>query len=1059
MNFIVNQQASCRVLNANPEKKVDIGNLWLYDRALSATSCGIVISDARSFDNPIIYCNPAFLEITGYSQEEVLGRNCRFLQGSDTDPEAVEQIRQSLRTGQEVRVVLKNYRKDGTLFWNDLTISPVRDPSGQVTHFIGVQTDITERKQAEETQQLLQFSIDRVADAVFYIRADGTFFYVNEAASKTLGYSCQELLTMSIHDIDPKFPAQVWQSHWQDVKKRGSFTLETEHQTKDGRVFPVEVTFNYLKFNGQEYNCAFARDLSDAYGEFRLRKQAEAALRKSEELYRTLAKNFPNGAVVLFDLNLRHLIAEGRELATVGFSKESLEGKTLWESFPPEVCQVFEPAYRAALAGETRIFEFAIPQENSNFTTSRFYLVYTVPVTNEDGEIFAGMVMTQNITESRQVQKELQRSNAILKAQQEAALDGILVIDEKRAITTFNRRFGEMWHLPESVRHSSDKQIILNRLLPLIQEPQRVFSQMEYLEENPTRISRDEIYLTNGQVFDCYSAPALSPKGECYGRIWFFRDITERKQTEAALRLQAERERLLAGMNQRIRQSLNLDAVLNTAVEEVRQFLACDRTLICRFNPDWSATIVVESVGEEWTSAQGTNVQDTCFQKSKAQLYQKGRIRAINDIYNTDLTPCHIELLERFQVRANLVVPILQGDNLWGLLIAHQCSRTRQWQDSTIELLRQLSVQLSVAIQQAALFEQLADELTERTAAEAELRRSKETLKQQATALKKALDELKQAQLQLIQTEKMSSLGQLVAGVAHEINNPVTFISGNITHAEIYAHDLLELVQLFSHHYSHPVPEIEDYMETIDFEFLQADFPKLLNSMKIGANRIRQIVVSLKNFSRLDEAERKPVDIHEGIENTLLILQHRLKPEAANIQLVKEYGNLPLVECYPGQLNQVFMNVLNNAIDALEQYPPQSIVQSGSALSTSSSTHNSSRIIKISTQVVNPSPSPEGSSDDTENNQNIVIRIADNGPGIPQEIKKQIFDPFFTTKPVGEGTGLGLSISYQIIVEKHGGQLQCFSQPGQGTEFVVTIPLISPNLKIGVVGVYGNTPV
>lgn len=911
MKVMVAKKASCRVLDANQSEPVDIGNKRVYDRALAATSCGIVISDARCFDNPIIYCNPAFLKITGYSQEEVMGRNCRFLQGHDTDPIAVEQIRQSIRTGQEVRVVLKNYRKDGTLFWNDLTISPVRDSSGKVTHFIGVQTDITERKQAEETQQLMQFSIDRAADAVFYIRPDGTLFYVNETASKALKYSREELLRLSIQDIDPNFSLSVWQSHWQQVREGGSFAIETQHRAKDGQVFPVEVTFNYLRFNNQEYNCAFARDISEAY------RQAQA---------------------------------------------------------------------------------------------------------------------------SKQAQKALQRSNALLKAQQESDLNGVLVTDETGATLSYNQRFCEMWQIPEGMRQLGDHKIIFNWLLPLIQEPQRVFSQMEYLEENPSLISREEIHLTNGRVFDCYSAPARSPEGESYGRIWSFQDITEQKQTETRLRQQAERERLVSGINQRIRQSLNLDEVLNTAVEEVRQFLACDRTLICRFNPDWSGTIVVESVGEEWTPALGLNIQDTCFHESKAHLYQKGRIRAINDIYNTDLSPCHIQLLERFQVRANLVVPILQGDKLWGLLIAHQCFKTRDWQDSTIELLRQISVQLSVAIQQAALFKKLAEELAERKAAEAALRRSKQALKTQATELKKALNDLKQAQLQLIQTEKMSGLGQLVAGVAHEINNPVTFISGNITHAEMYAQDLLELVELYTENYPQPVPAIAKQIDVIDFDFLKQDFPKLLKSMEIGAHRIRQIVLSLKNFSRVDEADRKLVDIHEGIENTLLILQHRLKPEAGNIQLMKEYGNLPFVECYPGQLNQVFMNLLNNAIDALEKSVPTVTTEHHTTQSTTPS-QPKSKIIKISTEVADCSPSQTSNSDESGTPQNVIIRIADNGYGIPKDVKKRIFDPFFTTKPVGEGTGLGLSISYQIIVEKHGGQLECFSVPGEGTEFIVKIPL------------------
>jgi two-component system NtrC family sensor kinase len=1019
---MASQRPSCPKGYLHQEKKLDTGTLQLYKSALSATSCGIVISDARLPQNPIIYCNAAFEKITGYSQDEVIGRNCRFLQGDKTDPKAIEKIRQSLRKEQGCEVVLQNYRKDGTLFWNDLTISPVRDADGCLTHFIGVQTDITLRKQAEETQKLMQFSIDCAADAVFYICADGSFFYVNEAASHSLGYSQEQLLMMNIQDIDANFTKAFWSLHWQKVKKKGSLKFDTQHRTKDGRFLNVEVTLNYLKFKEQEYNFAFVRDIS-------ARKRAEAALRKSQEQYRTLAKNFPNGAVLLFDQDYRYLIADGVELKRLGLTQKAVEGKTISEVFSAEVTAVFEPKYQAALAGKTEVFEYGFG--------GRIYLVYVLPVTNEDGEIWAGMVTTQNISARKQSERKLQRSNTILKAQQEAALEGVLVSDEKNAISSYNHRFCEMWEIPEPVCKSKNKNKILECILPQIVNPLKVGSQVEYLEAHLTEVGRQEIYLKDGRVFDCYSAPALSPQGEYYGRIWSFRDITQRKQTEIRLRQQAEREQLLAGMNQRIRQSLKLEKVLNTAVAEVRLFLDCERATIYRFEPDWSGTIVVESVKSGWMPVLGKEIRDNCFKENKAVHYQQGRVSATEDIYNADFTECHIQLLEGCQVRANLVVPILQKDQLWGLLIAHQCSGTRKWQESEVELLRQLSVQLSVAIQQAALFEQLAAELSERKAAEAALRQSETALKRQKLQLEQTLDELKQTQIQLIQTEKMSSLGQLVAGVAHEINNPVTFIAGNISHAAIYAKDLLRLVQLYAQNYPEPIAEIEDLIEDIDFDFLMKDFPKLLNSMNIGASRIRQIVLSLKNFSRLDESERKLADIHEGIDNTLLILQHRLKPEAANIQLIKEYGTLPLIECYPGQLNQVFMNILNNAIDALENCDNKPIWTDLKPLTAD--LQSTPRLIQISTEVVDISTRLKAES--SQNLQSAVIRIADNGPGIPHGVRQRIFDPFFTTKAVGDGTGLGLSISYQIVVEKHGGNLQCISQPGMGTEFLVEIPL------------------
>jgi signal transduction histidine kinase len=293
-----------------------------------------------------------------------------------------------------------------------------------------------------------------------------------------------------------------------------------------------------------------------------------------------------------------------------------------------------------------------------------------------------------------------------------------------------------------------------------------------------------------------------------------------------------------------------------------------------------------------------------------------------------------------------------------------------------------------------------------------------ETLKQQATQLQATLNDLTRTQAQLIQSEKMSSLGQLVAGIAHEINNPANFIHGNINYVTQYMGDLMQLINSYQRLYPDPVPELEAQIEEIDLEFLLSDLPNVLSSMKGGTDRIREIVLSLRSFSRLDESESKAVDLHSGIESTLLVLQHRFKTKAElpNIQVVKEYSLLPSVECYASLINQVFMHLISNAIDAL-------LSRWNGALPDSDILPT----IWIRTEVLE--------------SKSVRICIADNGSGIPESIKNQIFDPFFTTKAIGQGTGLGLSVSYQIVVDKHKGSLSYTSTPGQGTEFWIELPI------------------
>mgnify|MGYP003402354718 FL=1 len=447
-------------------------------------------------------------------------------------------------------------------------------------------------------------------------------------------------------------------------------------------------------------------------------------------------------------------------------------------------------------------------------------------------------------------------------------------------------------------------------------------------------------------------------------------------------RVQAEREAMLNRIAERIRASLELDKIVQSTVEEIVSLLHLERAAFGWYEPQQQMLQILWECSQSDGRKQVLKFEPYLIGDLSAQLDRDEPIILCSDTW-LEVTSQPLKL----KANSYLAVPVRVKNQPQGYLV---CSHATHWfwSGEEIQLLKAVADQLAIAITQSHLYSQTQD---------------------QVKLLNHTLTELKKTQAHLVQSEKMSSLGQMVAGIAHEINNPVNFIFANLPYTSKYTKDLLTLVSLYKQTFPEVPPEIEDFADEIDLEFMEEDLPQILSSMKIGTERIRNIVLSLRNFSRLDESDKKLADIHEGIDNTLLLLSNRLKNE---INVVKRYGKLPLVECYPSQLNQVFMNLLSNAIDALTE---SDIPVKNITIATTVFLANDAKFLKVT--------------------------IADNGPGIPDSVKHQIFNPFFTTKPVGQGTGLGLAISYKIIVDGHGGSIQIPQTSSGGTEFSVEIPI------------------
>ncbi|MEH2178524.1 MAG: PAS domain S-box protein [Nostoc sp.] len=966
-------------------------------------------------------------------------------------------------------------------------------------------------------------TINGISDPIFVKDRQYRWVLLNDTYCDFVGHSREELIGKSDYDFFPQAEADVFRekdelvfttnitneilniftdaqgiTHFMSTK-RSCFEDETGNKFLVGSIRDIilhkEVEIAVVTGRGTDIT-----NLMETLEELRQQNEELAIARETAQLehqrYQDLFNLAPDAYLVT---DLAGIIKEANYVAAALLSvkQKFLVGKP----FILFIAESDRQTFINQLANLQQVQDWQVylqPRRGTAFTARiRMVAMYT------QGQQVGWRWLLDDISEQQaalrdrqQAEKNLHRMNAVLQAQQEASIDAILIIDENRTVTSFNQKFSQLWQIPAAILETRDDRQLLAWVLDKLVNPEEFLAKVKYLYQHPEESSRDEIFLKSGKIFERYSAPVRKQQGACsetsllgdyYGRIWYFRDISEHKQADTELRASKQRLALLIEQTPLaiIEWNTNFQVqTWNRAAERIFGYTTEEMlgnyfeiivpknarkhvneiitALLTQQGGSFSVnenvtkdgrTIIGEWYNNPLVAADGqvlgvaSMVLDITERKRAEEEQQKfvalienssdfigiasmkGQILYVNpaglkmvglNSLEVAKTKSLVDFYspEAFAELIEQITPLIFQHGFWqgefrykhfqtGIEIPTDCSLFMVKHPETGEPFCRVAI---------------VRDITERKQAKEALLKSEAQLRQQAQELKVALRELQHTQTHLIQTEKMSSLGQLVAGVAHEINNPVNFIYGNLSPAKEYTQDLLSLLQLYQSHYPKPVPEIQDFADQIELDFLKSDLPQIINSMKVGADRIREIVLSLRTFSRLDEAEMKAVDIHQGIDSTLMILQNRLKgnDHHPTIEIIKEYGKLPLVECYAGQLNQVFMNILSNAIDALEE----SFIWENAG----NTEQRTSPQICIRTQLQQP-------------NQ-VTIRITDNGLGIPEDVKKQLFDPFFTTKPIGQGTGMGLAISYQIITERHGGSLECFSQLGQGAEFVIKIPLI-----------------
>jgi PAS domain S-box-containing protein len=894
-----------------------------------------------------------------------------------------------------------------------LVIMCHKSESGEVEFISIIARNIIQAKQAEaalaRSEAKWRSLIQNSSDLITILSEDGTILYESPSIERILGYSPEELVGQPILKyIFPEDKKAIRKAMRKLLVAGDSVTLPPmvlRFRCKDGSWCFLEASgTNLLADEAVGGIVINSRNVTDRF-------KVQEALRQSEVRFRAIFEGAALG-IALSDPTGVLLTTNPALQKMLGYSEQELRHRAITH---PDDVAADSHLYQALLAGSLPSY-----QMEKRYFHKDGHLVWgrlTVSlVRDKAGSPLFVVAMVEDITAAKQTQAALLRISKAV----ENASDAISITDTLGSkLIYLNPAFCQMFEYTLGQLNATGGAAILFSDPKTMHEVFAIAVSGHSWQGEVEMRSRSGV---NKQI--ALRTDAIKDvTGEVVGTIAIHTDITERKQAEADLRRSYHRAELLKQITTEIRSSLDLQHIFQTTVTQLGQALQVNRCMIHLYQeaPEPRLPIVAEYLEPGYSSMQHLELPVKENPHIEVVLAVDQAIACVN-VYAEPLLEAAVYLCQTMGIKSMVSIRTSYQGKPNGVLCLHQCDYYRNWESSDIELLEAVAAQVGIALTQAHLLEKEKHTAAQLAQQNLALQLSEARERAKATELEQALRELQQTQFQLVQTEKMSSLGQLVAGVAHEINNPVGFITGNISYACDYIQDLLSVLNLYQQHYPQPAEAIQVEIEEIDLDFLIKDLPKLLQSMKVGAERINQIVVSLRNFSRNDEAEMKLVDIHEGIDSTLMILQNCLKAKGSSceIQVIKEYGTLPLVECYAGQLNQVFMNLISNAIDALEERRSKTVTRSPKR--SRSDAH-----IQICTEV--------------QGDNKVVIRIADNGAGMTQEVQQKLFNPFFTTKPMGKGTGLGLSISYQIVVERHCGKLQCFSVPGEGTEFIIEIPI------------------